>query len=135
MPSSFTKADMTAGIVASLVAWWTNVPLVMQAIVYLTLIDYITGLGKAIINKDLSSQAGYRGAIRKGMAFMLIAASWVAHNKLGVPVPLDLIVAGFFCGSELISIVENCKQAGLSVPDSLTKYFNALNQGGKDANK
>jgi toxin secretion/phage lysis holin len=131
----FAKADVIAGIGAALMAWWTNVPVVLQAMIYLTMIDYITGIGKAVINRDLSSQAGYRGAVRKGMAFMLVGACWVAHNKLGVPVALDMIVAGFFCGSEFISIVENCKQAGLSVPNGLTKYFHALNQGGKDVSK
>jgi toxin secretion/phage lysis holin len=123
-----------AGLGTALMAWWAEVPLVIQAMTLLTLMDYITGVAKAIVNRELSSQAGYRGAIRKGLAFVLVAAGWVAHNKLGVPVPLDQVVAGFFCGSELISIVENCKQAGLSVPDGLTKYFQALN-GGRDASQ
>jgi toxin secretion/phage lysis holin len=130
---TINKADMTAGIGVALTAWWGDIPLVLQAMVVLTMLDYVSGMGKAFVNRSLSSQVGYRGAVRKGLAFVLVAAGWVAHKKLGVPVPLDQIVAGFFCGSELISIVENCKQAGLSVPDSLTKYFQALKGDAKDA--
>jgi toxin secretion/phage lysis holin len=121
------------GILAGLMVWWADVPLILQAMTVLTLLDYVSGLGKAIVNRTLSSQVGYRGAVRKGLAFVMVAAGWVAHKKLGIPVPLDQIVAGFFCGSELISIVENCKQAGLGVPDGLTKYFEALKGDGKNA--
>jgi len=127
------RADVMAGITAGLLAWWADMPLVLQAMTVLTLLDYVSGMGKAFVNRTLSSQTGYRGAVRKGLAFVLVAAGWVAHKKLGVPVPLDQIVAGFFCGSELISIVENCKQAGLSVPEALTKYFEALKKDGKNA--
>jgi toxin secretion/phage lysis holin len=131
MPDNVTRT-MT-GMVAGLLAWWADIPLVLQAMVCLTLLDYVSGMGKAMVNRALSSQVGYRGAVRKGLAFVLVAAGWVGHKKLGVPVPLDQIIAGFFCASEFISIVENCKQAGLGVPDGLAKYFQALKGDVKDA--
>jgi toxin secretion/phage lysis holin len=114
---------VTISIATGLAAAWANIPALVQALIILTLLDVFSGVGKAIVNRTLSSSMSYRGAVRKSLGFVLVAAGWVAHNKLGIGVPLDQIIAGFFCTSELFSIVENCQSAGVPVPAAIVKYF------------
>lgn len=120
--------DFTAGAGSALLAWWTGVPMVIQAMVVLTVLDVISGVGKAIVQHTLSSAVSYRGAVRKSLGFVLVAAGYIGHAKLGIEVPLHLVIAGFFCASELFSIVENCQAAGVPVPEGLMKYFTTYRQ-------
>lgn len=122
MPTVQHKVEL-ASVLTGVALWWSGVPLVLQAMVVLTLLDIFSGLGKAFVNRTLSSAVSYRGAVRKSLGFVLVAAGWVAHTKLGIPVPLDQVIAGFFCASELFSIVENCQAAGVPVPAVLIRYF------------
>lgn len=107
----------------ALMTWWAGIPIVVQALVILTVVDMLTGWGKAVVTKSLSSDVSRSGAVRKGMAFLLVAAGWVANTKLGVPVALHEVIAGFFAASEFLSILENCQEAGLKLPEQLTRYL------------
>jgi toxin secretion/phage lysis holin len=108
---------------AGFLTWWGLIPLTIQALLFLTALDMLTGWGKAIVTRRLSSDISRQGAVRKGMAFLLVAAGWVAHVKLGVPINLAEVLAGFFAASELLSILENCQEAGLRLPRNLDQYL------------
>lgn len=128
MPDRINRVDAVSGVMAALLAWWSGMPMVIQALVSLTLLDVVSGVGKAIVNNTIWSAIAYRGAVRKSLGFVLIAAGWVAYTKLGIPVPLHLVIAGFFCASELFSIVENCQAAGVKVPEVVIRHFHTYQQ-------
>jgi toxin secretion/phage lysis holin len=113
-------------LIGGLMAWWATVPMIVQALVMLTVLDFLSGWGKSIVNRRLSSFMSWQGTARKGLTFLLVAAGWVAHAKLGLPVALHEILAGFFAASELLSILENCQEAGIHLPADIMKYFKPL---------
>jgi toxin secretion/phage lysis holin len=126
MPTSRQSIAVSVG--SGMFVAWHGLPIVIQALVLLTLLDVLSGIGKAFVRKTVSSAVSYRGAVRKSLSFVLIAAGWVAHTKLGISVPLDQIIAGFFCATELFSIVENCQAAGVNLPAGIVKYFYTYQQ-------
>jgi toxin secretion/phage lysis holin len=108
--------DKFTAFVAAAAAGWAAVPVLLQALIFLTIIDVATGYMKAIIKKDLASDAARKGMVKKAMNFFLVGTGWVAHNLMGVPVPLDQILAGYLCSIEIISIMENFDDAGIKMP-------------------
>lgn len=95
------------------------------ALALLTLIDIISGVIKAVVNKTVSSDASWRGMVKKSFAFLLVATGWIGQNLLQVSFPFDLhvAIAGAFCFTEVISIFENAKACGITIPDWLIEGF------------
>ncbi len=107
----------------------------LQAIITLVVIDYITGLIKAAAKKELSSQIGFRGITKKVMIFFVIATSVVIEKMVGVGSPVREITIMFFIANEGISILENASEF-LPIPEKLKSIMLQLrgDQGGeKDA--
>ena len=52
------------------------------ALVTLTIIDYITGVMLAIVEKKLSSSLGFKGIFRKILMFMLIAVAHIMDTQI-----------------------------------------------------
>ena len=53
---------LVGGFACSFLGGWD---LLLKSIVILMVLDYVTGLLKAIYNKELSSEIGFKGLIRK----------------------------------------------------------------------
>ncbi len=101
--------------------WGGLIPLV-QLLILLMVIDIVSGMLVAIQGKTLSSSTAFKGMTKKAMALLLIGAAGaieVYAVTLVGEVPIQATVAGFYCGSELLSVVENAALAGLPVPKVL----------------
>jgi len=70
-------------------------------------IDYITGLIQAIYNKNLNSEVGFRGLVRKVYFLLLIGACYMFENLVFGTRHLADGVAISFVAMEFISIAEN----------------------------
>src|SRR5688572_1834701 len=56
-----------------------------KAVVFLAImmaIDYVTGLVQAIYNKNLSSEIGYKGLVKKVYFLLLVCACYLMENLL-----------------------------------------------------
>lgn len=80
---------------------------ILYALVVLIVLDYITGVLKAIVTKKLSSAAGFHGLIKKIMILIVVATAVTVQSVIGSAVPLREIVIMFFLCNEGISILEN----------------------------
>lgn len=94
----------------------------LYALIVMTSIDYITGVVSAMVRKELSSRTGFLGIFHKIIIFALVG---VAHTldmyvirQGGV---LRTAVIFYYIANEGISILENCAEIGLPVPDKLKK--------------
>ena len=87
-------------------------------------IDYITGIFKGIKNKDLSSDTGWRGLMKKtGVMLGVITATQLDKITGG-----DVFRSGtitFFTINEGISIIENLSILGVEFPDFMLKFLKA----------
>lgn len=100
-----------------------------QAIrVNITVVDYITGIAKAVHAKTLSSETGFRGIAKKVLTLSVVALAFVLDQVTGGVLPLREVTIVFFIANEGLSILENAAGAGLPIPQ---KLVDALEQLGK----
>ena len=70
-------------------------------------IDYVSGLSQAIYNRNLSSQVGYRGLVKKIYYLLLVGACYAVENLVFGTRHLADGVTISFVVMEFISIAEN----------------------------
>lgn len=95
---------------------------ILHAILYLVIMDYVTGLAKAWKNKKLSSQVGFVGIMRKVMIFIVISAAVEIEKLTNDSIPLREVVIMFYIANEGISFLENVSEF-LPLPDKFKNYF------------
>ena len=134
-----TTLYCTVGAIGSAIAYllggWETA---IQTLVVFMLIDYVTGIMLAILNKSkktvgggLSSEVGLKGIFKKfGMLIVVIIA-----NRLDVLAGTDVIRNGciiILVANEGLSIVENLGTMGVPVPKMLIRFIEALKQKDND---
>lgn len=90
------------------------------ALVAFVVIDYITGLMVAVIEKKLSSEVGFRGIFKKVLIFSLVGIGHIIDCYLiekGSAVRTAVIF--FYLSNEGLSIMENAAKVGLPIPEKL----------------
>lgn len=92
------------------------------ALLILMVCDYITGVLKAIYNKQLSSEIGFKGIIKKILIIIIVGVAVIVENNFGVPAIREIVIM-FFAINEAISLLENASQMGLPIPDKLKEVL------------
>ena len=99
---------------------WGPWDALINALIALVALDYVTGVICAAANKRLSSELGFKGLIKKALIFALVAVAGVADKV--IPATNQAIRAAvilFYIANEAISILENAAELGLPVPEKL----------------
>ena len=93
------------------------------------MIDYITGVMRAIVEKTLSSRIGARGIFKKIIIFLLVGvAHLVDEHLLHSGNALRTAVLLFYISNEGISLLENAAAIGLPVPTKLKEILAQLHK-------
>ena len=106
---------LIGGFICKFLGGWD---MLLKAIVILVVLDYVTGLLKAIYNKSLSSEIGFKGLIRKIIIFVVIATAYVIQGIVGDAIPLREITILFFIANESLSLLENASEF-VPIPEKL----------------
>ena len=107
----------------------------LYALIAFVVIDYITGLMAAIVERKLSSEIGFRGICKKVLIFTMVAIGHILDSKIiGEGGAIRTAVIFFYLSNEGISIIENSIRIGLPVPQKLKNILTQLNTDG-DENK
>lgn len=106
----------------------------MIALIVFMVLDYITGLMCAVIDKKLSSAVGFKGICRKVLIFVLVGiGNLVDVYVLGEGGALRTAVIFFYLSNEGISFLENAGHLGLPIPEKLKDVLEQLHdKGGND---
>ena len=99
----------------------------IYALVAFVVIDYITGLMVAVVEKKLSSSIGFRGIFKKVIIFALVGIGHTIDFYLiekGSAVRTAVIF--FYLSNEGLSIMENAARVGLPIPEKLKTVFTEL---------
>ena len=97
------------------------------ALIVFVVVDYITGVLCAVVEKNLASSIGFRGIFQKVMIFLLVGIANVLDTKiLGAGTMLRSAVIFFYVANEGISILENAGRMGLPVPEKMKGVFRQL---------
>ncbi|QEL82858.1 holin (plasmid) [Bacillus sp. JAS24-2] len=104
---------------------------VLQILVSIVVIDYITGVIAAGYNGNLKSKIGFRGISKKVMLFLLVGVSAQLDTVFGSHSTIREATIFFFVGNELLSILENAGLMGIKLPNALIKAVEILNNQSK----
>lgn len=99
----------------------------IKVLIGVIIIDYITGLAKAIYLKNINSTIGLKGIIKK-MGYLVIVALSVLIDKIMGIESVRTIVIYFFVANEGISILENWGLMGLPLPKKLINILEELKE-------
>ena len=103
----------------------------LYALIALVVIDYITGVMCAVLEKRLSSEVGARGIFKKVLIFMLVGiGSIIDRQIIGDGSVLRTAVIFFYISNEGISIIENSSRIGLPIPQKLKDVLEQLQTKG-----
>jgi toxin secretion/phage lysis holin len=101
----------------------------MYALIAFVVVDYLTGVMRAIIEKELSSRVGARGIIKKILIFLLVGVAHLTDMYLlGDGNALRTAVVFFYISNEGISLLENATAIGLPVPEKLKETLSQLHK-------
>ena len=106
----------------------------LYALLAFVIIDYVTGLMCAVLDKKLSSEVGFRGIFKKVLIFSLVAiGNIVDQSVIGDGSVIRTAVIFFYLSNEGVSILENAAHIGLPVPQKLKDILEQLhNRDGKE---
>ena len=98
------------------------------ALVLFVVIDYITGVMCAVVDRKLSSAVGFKGIFRKVLIFMLVGiANIIDVQVIKSGSVLRSAVVFFYLSNEGLSLIENSVHLGLPVPEKLKAVLKQLN--------
>ena len=90
------------------------------ALIAFMFVDYFSGVIAAGVKKELSSDIGYAGIMKKLCIFMIVAvANVVDGNIINAGGAIRNAAIFFYLSNEGISILENVVAIGLPVPEKL----------------
>ena len=113
--------DSVAGAVGAVLGFmYGEVSGLFWALIAFMATDYITGVVVAAINKQLSSEVGFRGLAKKLMILVFVSLGHIADMYVlgGTPVAMSAVML-FYIANEGLSIIENAGNLGLPVPKKL----------------
>ena len=97
------------------------------ALIVFMVLDYITGLMCAVMDKKLSSAVGFRGICKKVLILMLVGvANIIDIHVVGQGSALRGAVIAFYLSNEGLSLLENTAYIGLPIPDKLREILAQL---------
>lgn len=99
----------------------------MVALLALIVLDYISGVIAAAVQKKLSSSVGARGIAKKIFMLLIVAvANIVDINVIGEGNVLKSVSIIFYICNECISLIENAGNIGVPVPKKLLDVLEQL---------
>ena len=97
------------------------------ALLVFMILDYVTGVMRAIADHELSSAVGFKGICRKVLIFALVGVGHVLDTHVvGTGSALRSAVICFYLSNEAISLFENAAHLGLPIPDKLREVLSQL---------
>ena len=89
----------------------------LYALLAFVVIDYITGIMCAVVDKKLSSAVGFKGIFKKVLIFARVIGSGSVMRTA---------VIFFYLSNEGVSLLENAAYLGLPIPQKLKSVLEQL---------
>lgn len=99
----------------------------LYALIAFVVIDYVTGVMCAIVDKKLSSAIGFKGIFKKILIFALVGIGHILDTRIICSGSvLRTAVIFFYLSNEGVSLLENAAHFGLPVPQKLKAVLEQL---------
>lgn len=105
----------------------------LNTLVVLMALDYITGLIKGYVNKNLNSEVGIKGLFKK-LFILIILIIAVALDRMSCNGEhiFRTLVAFFYISNESLSIIENAAELGVPIPRQIKDALEQLKNNDLD---
>ena len=105
----------------------------VYALIACVVLDWVTGLMCAVVEKKLSSEVGFRGIFKKVLIFAMVAVGHMADmyvigpaGTVGDHSAIRTAVILFYLSNEGLSLFENSARLGLPIPEKLKSILAQL---------
>ncbi|MGU7876789.1 phage holin family protein [Streptococcus suis] len=118
--------SMIGGLIGSL---FGELDGILYALLVFIIIDYLTGIFAAVVEKQLSSSIGFRGIFKKIAILFLVSTGHLIDTaiiKQGGTIRTMVIF--FYLSNEGLSILENTVRIGLPIPEKLQAILKQINE-------
>lgn len=113
-----------SALLSALTYLFGGIDSLMISLLVLILIDYITGICKGIVLKQLSSKVSAKGIIKKfGYIMIIIIATLFDRLVSDDNMAIRTMMIYFFIANESLSILENWALIGLPLPKKIFDIF------------
>ncbi len=103
---------------------WT---ILLETLVVFMILDFVTGLLAAGVQKKLNSAIGFKGIAKKAMIPVIVAIGHFIDQAIGNNGDLFMsMVIYFYIANELLSIIENSGKIGLPIPNVIKDAVEVL---------
>ena len=124
----FSTVILGTGLTWLFGAWDTA----LIVLICFMVLDYSTGLLRAYVNKEVSSDVGLRGIARKAVIFIVLIVAVLLDRLLNTgSLVFRTLICYFYIANEGISLLENCAGLGLPIPEKLKEALAQLKDGEK----
>ena len=108
----------------------------MTALLVLMVMDYVTGVMCAVIDRELSSSVGFRGIFKKVLILMLVGVAHIVDlHVVRSGEALRSAVICFYLSNEGVSVLENAGHLGLPIPEKLKAILAQLHDRIEEADE
>ena len=118
-------------ILTSIIYLLGGIDIALQSLLIVMVFDYLTGIASAIYNKELSSQIGFKGILKKFSYLCVVALSVVIDNLTGQSGLIRTLVIYFFVANDGLSIIENMAEMGIKLPQKLIDSLEQIKKKGE----
>jgi len=124
------KLDWFAGALGGVCGWYFGgMDGLLLALLAFTVVDYVTGVMAAAVEKKLSSSEGMRGIAKKAAIFALVGVMNVLDTEiLKQGSTLRTAFLFFFIANEGLSIIENAERLGIKIPEFIKKAIHSIKE-------
>ena len=99
----------------------------LYALLAFVVIDYVTGIMCAVVDKKLSSEVGFKGIFKKVLIFALVGIGHILDTRvIGIGSVMRTAVIFFYLSNEGVSLLENAAYLGLPIPQKLKSVLEQL---------
>ena len=105
----------------------------LYALLTFVIVDYLTGVMRAFVERKLSSDIGFRGIAKKVLIFTLVGIGHILDSQvIGNGGAIRTAIILFYISNEGISILENAARVGLPIPRRLQDVLTHLSNKSDD---
>lgn len=132
MEKLFNVYSVVTAVVGGILAQiFGGFDVILKVLIVMIVLDYATGIIKGIYNKNLSSEIGWKGLLKKILTLIIVVMANVLQIALGDAVPLREVVIMFYIANEGISLLENAADI-IPLPEQLKSVLLQIRNKNKE---
>lgn len=108
-----------------------GIDVALTCLIVAIILDYVSGMIKAYIKKQLSSKIGFSGILKKIGILILVMLSVLVDRVTGNTGAIRTLVIYYFVANEGLSVLENLGESGIPIPNAIKKALKVLKDQSK----